>query len=160
MTNPADPSITLTGGCQCGKVRYTARVTSREAYYCHCSMCRRAFGNVFAALFNLAKADITWTASDPTYYASSRIARRGFCAACGTPLTFEYNESKRMDLSVGSLDHPEEMPPTSHCGIESRVPGWTHDDGLPVHRIDEIEHIVKKWRAAYGDDVVPGPRSR
>jgi hypothetical protein len=158
MTNPTDLSIPLTGGCQCGAVRYTARVTSRDAYCCHCSMCRRAFGNIFAALFNLPKEDVTWTAREPTYYASSRIARRGFCAACGTPLTFEYNESKRMDLSVGSLDHPEELRLTSHCGVESRVPGWTHDDGLPTQRIDEIEHIVKKWRAAYGDDVVPGTR--
>lgn len=158
MTEPTEAPITLTGGCQCGAVRYEARLTSRDAYYCHCSMCRRAFGNIVAPLFNLPKADLTWTSGAPRYYASSRIARRGFCGDCGTPLTFDYHESKRMDASVGSLDHPEELRPNGHFGKESRVPGWFPADGLPETRIDEIDHIMKKWRAAYGDEVVPGPQ--
>src|SRR5215831_13540606 len=96
----------LKGGCLCGAVRYTARATSDEAYHCHCSMCRKAFGNVFATFFNLPKANVEWERG-PAYFSASRIARRGFCSKCGTPLTFEYNDSKHMDLSVGSLDTPE-----------------------------------------------------
>ncbi|MCP4619929.1 MAG: GFA family protein, partial [Bradyrhizobium sp.] len=28
----------MTGGCQCGRVRYVARVADDEAYLCHCRM--------------------------------------------------------------------------------------------------------------------------
>jgi len=80
--------VELKGSCQCGAVRFRARAKSDEAYYCHCAMCRRAFGNIFATLVPVAKADVTWETRAPDYYASSKIARRGFCAKCGTPLSF------------------------------------------------------------------------
>ena len=31
----------MTGGCQCGRVRYVAEVEHEEAYLCHCRMCQR-----------------------------------------------------------------------------------------------------------------------
>jgi hypothetical protein len=155
----ADEALTpLTGGCQCGAARYTARVATFDAYYCHCRMCQRAFGNLFAAFFNLKKQNLTWDAP-PSYYASSKIARRGFCAKCGTPLSFEYHDSENVDLGVGSLDHPEKMRPVSHFGIESRLAAFFKEDGLPGKRVDDAEHIVKKWKAAYGDGATPGKES-
>jgi len=149
-------SIELSGGCQCGAVRYRAQAANDEAYYCHCRMCQRAFGNIFATFFNVKKEDVTWEKGPPAYYASSKIARRGFCAQCGTPLMFEYHESKHIDLGVGSLDHPEQMRPVSHCGVESRIATFHKPDGLKEVRVDELEHIVKKWKAAYGEQAVPG----
>lgn len=103
---------------------------------------------------------MSWEAGQPTYFASSKFARRGFCAGCGTPLSFEYLESEHMDLSVGSLDHPEQMRPTLHFGIESRVANFHVQDGLPGKRTDESEYIMKKWKAAYGDEVTPGVRGQ
>jgi hypothetical protein len=143
-------TIELRGGCQCGAVRFRASAAKNEAYYCHCAMCRRAFGNIFATFINLPKADVTWETRAPDYYASSKIARRGFCAKCGTPLTFEYEDSKKMDLAVGALDHPEALKPVMHVGIESQIATFPMNDGLPGKRIDEFEHIVAKWKAAYG----------
>jgi hypothetical protein len=151
--------VCLEGGCQCGAVRYEARAANHDAYFCHCRMCQRAFGNVFATFFNVKKENVTWTKGAPSYFSATTFARRGFCNQCGTPLTFEYLESKNMDLSVGSLDHPEALHPVMHVGVESRVAPFHGVTGLPEKRIDEFEHIIKKWRAAYGDDVVPGPRS-
>jgi hypothetical protein len=43
-----------------------------------------------------------------------------------------------------------------HVGIEARIPSFSVNDGLPGKRIDEFEHIVEKWKAAYGDAAVPG----
>ena len=92
----------------------------------------------------------------PAYYASSKIARRGFCGRCGTPLSFEFLDSERMDLSVGSLDEPGLLKPTEHFAVESRIDSWFHDDGLPRSRIDENARIQQRWREAYGADVQPG----
>src|SRR5439155_6880415 len=99
----SDALPALTGGCLCGRTRYEAAPDHREGYYCHCRMCQLAFGNTRAAFVNLRKAEVRWL-SAPAYYASSKIARRGFCVRCGTPLSFEYLDSERMDLAVGSLD--------------------------------------------------------
>ncbi len=156
--SPTDstPLPPLTGGCLCGRVRYEAAADHREGYYCHCRMCQLAFGNTRAAYINLRKDQLRWTAETPTYYASSKIARRAFCGHCGTPFSFEFLDSQRIDISIGTLDDPGQVKPTSHFAIESRIAAWHVDDGLPGERLDQQERIMKRWRDAYGADVVPG----
>ena len=150
------PARTLRGGCLCGRVRYEVTPESDEGYYCHCRMCQLAFGNTRATFLNLRKDELRWLGAQPTYYASSKIARRGFCNRCGTPLTFEYLDSERMDISVGSLDDPGAFRPTTHFGVESRIASWHTNDGLPEERIDEHAKIMERWKASYGESVVPG----
>jgi hypothetical protein len=149
------PLPALEGGCLCGRVRYRATPDHRDGYYCHCRMCQLAFGNTRAAYFNLRKSEVQWLGA-PAYYASSKIARRGFCRHCGTPLSFEFLDNDRMDLSVGSLDDPSAMKPTEHFAVESRIAAWHAHDGLPESRLDSNERIAQRWREAYGEGVEPG----
>jgi hypothetical protein len=144
------------GGCLCGAVRYRAAPLDRDGYYCHCRMCQLAFGNTRAAFVNLLKSAVEWTHGAPARYASSAFALRGFCGNCGTPLSFEYLDSERMDISVGSLDDPGAFKPTSHFAVESRIASWHCEDGLPGARLDANERIVARWKSAYGDAVQPG----
>lgn len=140
---------TMTGGCQCGAVRYSAEIANHDGYLCHCKMCQRATGGVAAAFHGLPKSAVTWT-REPDRYRSSPIAQRGFCAACGTPLTYEGDGSDGMDLTVGSFDDPSRFHPVSHAGIESRNGAWMELHGLPEYRTDDIPHITAKWIAACG----------
>lgn len=142
-------TIAIAGGCQCGAVRFTGTADPAEAYWCHCRMCQRAVGNVAAAFVNVNKADTTIT-GPIAHHMSSPIARRGFCAACGTPLTFDYPDSPNMDLTIGALDDPAAFRPTSHFGVESWVEGWIAHDALPVTRSDEHEPLQRRWAAAGG----------
>jgi hypothetical protein len=48
------------------------------------------------------------------------------------------------------------MRPVAHFGVESRVASFHRPDGLDEKRIDDVEHIVKKWKAAYGQGASPG----
>ena len=121
----------LTGGCQCGRVRYEATPPERKGYFCHCRMCQRAVGHVFAAFLNLPKTNVRWTQGEPATYASSAFAKRGFCAHCGTPLTFAYDDSGNMDLTIGSLDDPSTLTFKHHFGVESRVEAFRHTEGYP-----------------------------
>jgi hypothetical protein len=155
MNTPSTETASLAGGCLCGQVRYTARPDTREGYYCHCRMCQLAVGGTRATFINLLKEQVTWQ-GEPTWYASSRIAQRAFCGRCGTPLAFAYDDSLRMDLTVGSLDDPSAVRPVSHFAIESRVLNWHAEDGLPGNRLDEYDTLMARWRKAYGDDVQPG----
>ena len=140
----------MTGGCQCGQVRFEARVGDGDAYLCHCRMCQRATGSISIAFKNLKKADVRWTAREPDYYASSPIARRGYCAACGTPLTFDYPDSENMDLTIGSFVDPSHFVPRHHFGVESRLDHWRDTDGLPGYRADEYQPLVDRWMDKVG----------
>jgi hypothetical protein len=151
---PVGPA--LSGGCLCGAVRYEARPATAEGYYCHCRMCQLAFGNTRASFLNLRKDQVSWGGAAPTYFASSKFARRGFCNRCGTPLSFEYIDSERMDLSIGSLDDPAAVKPTSHFAVESRIAAWHAEDGLPGTRLDEHVKLMERWKSSYGEGVVPG----
>lgn len=119
------------GGCQCGAVRYATYAPLDGAHLCHCRMCQKAVGGPFAAFAGVDLADFAWTRGEPAVFASSTAAIRHFCAACGTPLTFHYLAKTRISVTLGSLDHPEEVPPLGHYGAEARL-AWTKGwDTLP-----------------------------
>ncbi len=142
--------IAVSGGCQCGTHRFDAQVLPGSGYWCHCRMCQRATGGVAAAFVNAAKVDVRWQAAPPVTFMSSPIGRRGFCEKCGTPLTFDYPDSDRVDLTMGSLDNPGAVRLASHFGVESRVPDWIPHDDLPVTRCEEHEPLVARWNGATG----------
>jgi len=72
-----------TGGCLCGKVRFTTHGPLREVIFCHCSQCRRQSGLYFAATSIAAdRLDLEGEAH-VTWFAASDHARRGFCSSCG-----------------------------------------------------------------------------
>lgn len=111
-----------TGGCQCGRVRYALYVMPENSHVCHCRMCQRATGGVFAALVGAPKAAFAWTEGEPAFFESSNLAKRGFCRDCGTPLSFTYNlPEARYYVTTGSLDDPNAVPIIKQYGIESRL---------------------------------------
>ena len=79
----SDVRPALTGGCQCGAVRFSARRLGR-ASICHCRMCQKAFGSFFGPL--VTAFGVSWTRGEPGWFQSSNKVRRGFCAQRGTPL--------------------------------------------------------------------------
>ena len=139
---------TLSGGCQCGKVRFTAEVDPSEAYLCHCRMCQRATGGFAASFVSVQFADVSWQ-GEPDWYDSSPIARRPFCARCGTPLGFRFREgSNKMDLTVGSFDDPSGFRPKHHFGAESLHEAWIDTSKLPRIRTEEYDVLMQKWKDA------------
>lgn len=139
----------MTGGCQCGRIRYEAEPDGLEAYLCHCGMCRHATGGAFAAFVAVKRAAVTW-AHAPDRYRSSPIAHRGFCAACGTPLTFEYDGSEAMDLTLGSFDDPGRFTPVRHFAVETRLEPWLDTRDLPGYRLADHLPTADRWMKAIG----------
>jgi hypothetical protein len=127
-----------TGGCQCGAVRYAFYAPLENAHVCHCRMCQRATGGVFAALAGGAAANFSWTRGTPRFFASSSLAQRAFCEQCGTPLSFKYNDAKaRMYTTIGSLDHPEDVVLVKQYGVESHIPWVKFCETVPGERTGE-----------------------
>jgi hypothetical protein len=136
----------MTGGCQCGRVRYRAEVSDTEAYLCHCRMCQRATGGFAASFVHLPNEAVTWE-REPDWYVSSPIAKRAFCSASGSPLGFRFNDGTGIDLTFGSFHDPSGFEPKSHSGAESLHEAWIDTSGLPRQRSDETESVVSRWHA-------------
>ena len=136
------------GGCQCGAVRYAITAPLENPHICHCRMCQKAFGNYFAALVGTRKDHFVWTHGVPGFFRSSSIVERGFCRDCGTPLSFAYDHSDRIAVSVGSLDEPGAVTPAMQYGIESRLPafevlhtlaGTRTEDDIPAEMMAKLK---------------------
>ena len=123
MTEEAE-GVKLTGGCQCGAVRYVLTSAPRSAAPCHCRMCQKASGGPFMVFAGVPKKYFALTRGEPTIFESSEIAERGFCTRCGTPLTYRLKTSERISVTVGSLDDPESVKPAEQHGVESML-SWT-----------------------------------
>lgn len=132
-----ESSVRLTGGCQCGAVRYALTAEPTNPHICHCRMCQKAFGGYFAPLASVPTDRLEWTRGQPAIYRSSEAAERGFCAACGTPLTFRYVDKDRVAVSLGSLDHPAAVTPRRAYGAESRVSFFAELHALPATRTED-----------------------
>lgn len=141
----------MTGGCACGRVRYTAVVDDDDAYLCHCRMCQRATGSVSIAFKNVKAAQVIWE-TEPDWYESSPIALRPFCSTCGTSFGFKFRDgSENMDLTVASFDDPSRFRPKHHFGAESIHRAWLNTDGLPEMRTADYQKLVDKWVDATGE---------
>ena len=130
-------STILTGGCQCGAVRYRFEGVAGHSGICHCRMCQKAGGNWGLALLSLPGAGLTWTREKPSEFRSSPIVARGFCAQCGTPLYMREDGDSNFEITIGSLDRPGDFPPTSQVGTESRLAWFNSLAHLPGKRTDE-----------------------
>ena len=117
------------GGCQCGAVRFRVEGTLGDASICHCRMCQKASGNFYLPLVSIRQAKLTWTRGQPKKFQSSNVAYRGFCANCGTPLTYEAPDG--VALAIAAFDQPESFPPIIQWGIEARLPYMAGIPDLP-----------------------------
>ena len=109
-----------TGGCQCGAVRFRVEGALGDASVCHCRMCQKASGNFYLPLVSVRGAKLAWTRGAPKRFRSSNHGYRGFCADCGTPLTYEAPDG--VALTIATFDDPAEIAPRIQWGIEAKLP--------------------------------------
>ena len=124
MTTPP-----LTGGCQCGAVRFAVAGEVGRGGICHCRMCQKATGGGFGAFVGPVQG-LAWTRGEPAWFQSSNKARRGFCAACGTPLIFEWDH-EMSEIAIGAFDEPAAIRPDIQLATESRLPWFAELAALP-----------------------------
>jgi len=135
-----EPAAGLAGGCQCGAVRYRLTADPTGNNICHCRMCQKASGGPLMAFGGVRMAEFIVTHGAISTFQSSDIAERGFCAQCGTPLTYRGLGADRISVTLGSLDDPNEVEPTGQLGVESRVRWLTRSLVAP-------ETLTEQWLA-------------
>jgi hypothetical protein len=126
----------ISGGCQCGQLRFTVGLPSKWVAHCHCSMCRRAHGAGYVTWLGAeaAQAVIDDRAARLRWYASSAQGERGFCSHCGSTLFFRSSRwPGELHVVVANLDGPPDRKPQVHVSWDDRVDWASIDpaDGLP-----------------------------
>lgn len=151
-------SSLITGRCLCGDICYEISEPSMGSGFCHCRMCQRFSGAPLTAFVVFPKKAVRFTRGEPTYYKSSEIYERGFCAKCGSSLIGRYYAPKASDwvgVKTASLDHPEDFAPTWHLGIESKMPWLEIQDDLPRVRCTDSPELQERWKAVGVSSEVP-----
>ncbi|WP_082629064.1 GFA family protein [Pseudomonas sp. TTU2014-080ASC] len=131
---------TYEGGCQCEAVRYQFTGVLRDIAHCHCATCRRTTGGIVTTWLTTQRADFRWLKGKPKLYASSATCSRYFCGDCGAQLAlFTTLSPDSLDITVATLDHPEQATADRHIWVQSRLP-WIHlDPHLPEEQQERIE---------------------
>lgn len=134
---------TVSGGCQCGAVRYTIRGPLTHPSLCHCRSCQKAHGAPAVTWATLASDDLIWTRGTPTEFQSSPRAVRSFCGRCGTPLTYRAAGETTIDLALATLDDPAAVPPTRNVGVEAEMPWFATVHTLPRKIIGPLDRTYQ-----------------
>ncbi|OUC13411.1 MAG: aldehyde-activating protein [Alkalinema sp. CACIAM 70d] len=127
-------TISFTGGCMCGAVRYECTAPPVIAGNCHCRDCQQATGSAFAPALLVPRAAVKVT-GEVKYYEmtgdSGEIVGRGFCPQCGSRLLSRPPIPELMGIMAGSLDDPSWFEPQMDIYVDSSQPWDVMNPALP-----------------------------
>lgn len=123
----------LKGGCLCGAVRYQIDAAPLgPPTLCHCRSCQRASGAHAVAWVTIPAASLQYLQAQPGSVESSPGVKRGFCPACGSPLTY-WNQARaqEIDVTLCTLDDPNAVRPADQIWTEDAVQWESSVSALP-----------------------------
>ena len=131
-------TMTHSGQCHCGAIRYELSGDPKDVSLCHCSDCRRCAGAPVVAWAGFAEDQLTLTKGAPKIRNSSGAAMRSFCAECGTGLFYRNADilPNIVEVQLATLDDPEALPPTVHIQTAEQI-GWMKT----AHELPRIERF-------------------
>lgn len=144
MSAPADLG-TRTGGCLCGAVRFSARLTRQEFGACHCEMCRRWTGSALLGI-SVPEANVIWQGDENiARFQSSDWAERATCRTCGSPLFYHVTMDGPMagdlEMPVGLFDDASGLTFTNEIYIDHKPDSYAYVGDRP--RLTRKETLAK-----------------
>jgi hypothetical protein len=118
----------LTGGCQCGEVRYEITGVPHETYVCHCRECQKQSASAFGISVRAGSADVrllrgklqSWSRSTD----SGRTLACYFCSNCGSRVWHgDRDQANEISIKGGSLDEPVDLTNAIHIWTVRKLPG-------------------------------------
>lgn len=137
MSDTKAPPLPLTGGCQCGAVRYEIKSPPIAVYICHCLECRKQSASAFGISVRVRRADFTLLSGTTRVWSrptdSGRMLDCVFCPECGSRVWHEPagGTSEYLTVKGGSLDEPVDVSAAAHGWVKRKLPGIVIPDGAP-----------------------------
>jgi hypothetical protein len=131
----AQPALPLTGGCNCGAVRFEVTAPLEAALYCHCGRCQRRTGAAASANARAAPGSFRIVSGEERLRAWKPPdgAEKWFCGDCGSALFSRTPGSPdRIGVRLGTFDADPGVRPSYRQYVAYAAP-WEPipDDGLP-----------------------------
>lgn len=140
----------VTGGCQCGAVRYRITGPHLVAYVCHCRECQRQSASAFALSIPLSAAEIDVTGTLATYARTTDSGSRTeclYCPACGVRVMHRSARApENVTLKGGTLDDTSGLVPVAHLWVSRKQPWVRLDPAVPAFETQPAD--LKAWRDA------------
>lgn len=133
----AAAALPITGGCLCGRVRYTVRAQPLAVRTCWCRLCQYLGGGTASVNLAFPADAVAITGKLGTHRSvadSGNHMARGFCPDCGTPVTSACEERPHLlFLRAGTLDDTGIAAPEVTIWTEA-APAWALiSDAIPAH---------------------------
>jgi hypothetical protein len=143
-------SYPLSGGCDCGAIRYLMETPPLFVHCCHCRWCQRETGASFALNAMIEADRVTLLAGEPeivdTPSASGKGQKIARCPKCRIAVWSNYSGLGPWVrfVRVGTLDEPDHLPPDIHIFTSSKQPWVVLPPGMPA--VAEYYDREQYWR--------------
>lgn len=142
----ANSFVPLEGGCDCRAIRYRMETAPMVVHCCHCRWCQRESGASFALNAMIESSRLGVLGAQPELVATPSASGAGQtiarCPHCELALWSYYASAGPLIsfVRVGTLDHPDALPPDVHIFTESKQP-WVQ---LPVGTPSFVQYYDRK----------------
>jgi hypothetical protein len=119
----------------CGAVHWSYDAPLTTMLHCHCSVCRKHHGTLFATYVMGSLSTFRWRGGTEKIgsWQSSARERRSFCSVCGSKVARVEHDTQRVFMPAGALEGELGIRPQMHFFVGSK-PAWHMlTDGLPRH---------------------------
>ena len=127
--------VSLTGGCQCGEIRYAINAPPLTFYCCHCTDCQQQSSSGFGMSVWVSREAFSLTRGELAFWEtrgeSGAVKRCAFCSHCGSRLYHCGAEPvSQLSIKGGSIDQIASLSPIAHIWARSAQP-WINLSELP-----------------------------
>lgn len=125
---------TVSGACLCGAVAFEITLPSLWCAHCHCTQCQRYHGAPVVTWVGVSNDHFKITRGEHKlrWFASSALAQRGFCDACGSSFLFRSEKwPNEIHITLPNLQDTIDRQPEGHVHYDSHVSWLKLDDDLP-----------------------------
>ena len=118
----------LTGGCQCGALRYRVDADPIRVYCCHCTQCRAQSASAFGISVIVPPDAVTLTRGQARIWSRPTVTGKvldcAFCPACGSRVWHVDNPAgDELSVKGGPLDGGVDLRGAWHIWTSSKLPG-------------------------------------
>lgn len=152
MEKVALPAFPVTGGCQCGAVRYRLKAAPVAFYLCHCTECQKQSSSAYGESLRVNAADVETQGEMKSFVRSSDSGNElegRFCPDCGTRLFhLRPGYGEQFSIKAGSLDDTSWLKPAGHIWTRSRQPHGVIPSGDLSYeeQPDSFDTLVARWQ--------------
>ncbi|GAA0729229.1 GFA family protein [Sphingomonas japonica] len=151
----SQPAGALTGGCQCGAVRYRISGARLVVYACHCRECQKQSASAFGLSLPVLRENFEVSGRLESWERSSDLGSRTrchFCPECGSRLFHVASLTPdRLTVKGGSLDDTSWLEPQAHLWVTRKQRWVVLDPAIPAH--DTQPDDLAAWRGALPGEI-------